>query len=247
MLFLHGLGGNLTAWNSQREYFEKLGYQTIAIDLRGHGLSDRPKDRNEYTPEIMANDILQFIEKFKLENFVLVGHCLGGVISIILTGQYKVKPQALVLLAATYEFPPYAALIQRSKILELSSNALNQIPLQLGRPGHMPMEKFHHTNDIDPKRFLSDIFYTTAQSYISICSNLFLFNGRKLLKNITCPTLIIHGEKDTFFHPKMAIAMHKYIKHSELVLMPNANHVLVLNNAVELNHIIGKYLKSLKI
>jgi len=244
MLFLHGLGGNLTIWDPQRKYFEKLGYTTIAIDIRGHGFSGRPKQRTKYTPEILAKDILTFLEKEKINNFILVGHCLGGILSLILTGSYKVKPQALILIATIYEFPVYAKLIQRSQILSLSADILNQLPFSIGRPGHMPMEKFRDTQDLDPRRISNDIFYTTARSFVSLYSNLFLFNGRKLLKSIACPTLIIHGEKDTFFSPEYAIKMHRYIKKSELVLLPEANHILVLNNVGEINEIIHEYLQQ---
>jgi pimeloyl-ACP methyl ester carboxylesterase len=244
MLFLHGLGGNLTAWNPQRKYFEKLGYTTVAIDIRGHGFSGRPKDRAKYTPEILAKDILTFLEKEKIKNFILVGHCLGGILSLILTGCYKVKPQALILIAATYEFPAYTKLIQRSKVLSLSADVLNQLPFYLGKPGHMPIGNFKDTKDIDPKRILNDIFYTTAQSFVSLYSNVFRFNGKELLKNIDCPTLIIHGKKDTFFAPEYAIKMHEAIKNSELVLLPNANHLPILNSPKEINRIIDVYLQK---
>jgi pimeloyl-ACP methyl ester carboxylesterase len=246
LLFLHGLGGNLTAWDPQRAYFGKLGFRTIAIDIRGHGLSDRPKDRSKYTPEILAKDILAFIEKFKIKNFILVGHCLGGILSLILTGEYKVKPRVLILVATTYEFPFYATLLQRSRILNILSDALNLLPFPLGKPGQMPIEKFRGTHDLSPRRILNDIFYTTPRSFVSLYSNLLLFNGQKFLKNIKCPTLIIHGEKDVFFSPKIAMRLNKYIKNSKLILIPNANHILVLNNPTDLNQIIDKYLKQIK-
>ncbi len=244
MLFLHGLGGNLTVWDPQRKYFEQLGYTIIAIDIRGHGFSGRPKSRAKYTPEILARDILTFLEKEKLENFILVGHCLGGILSLILTGLYKVKPKALILIATTYKFPAYTTFIQRSQILSLSADILNQIPFSLGKPGHMSMDKFRNTHDLNPRRILNDIFYTTAQSFVSLYSNLFLFSGRRLLKNIHCPTLIIHGKKDTFFSPEYAIKLHKYIQGSQLILLPKANHVLISNLPEEMNRIISKYLRE---
>jgi 3-oxoadipate enol-lactonase len=247
ILFLHGLGGNLTVWDPQRKYFEKLGYTTIAIDIRGNGLSGRPRKRTDYAPEILAKDILTFLNKKGIKDFVLVGHCLGGILSLILTGKYDLKPKALVLIATTYEFPAYAKLIHHSKVLSLSADVLNQLPFSIGKPGHMPMEKFRNTQDLNPIRISSDIFYTTAHSFISLYSNLFLFNGRKLLKNIDCPTLIIHGEKDTFFRPEYALKMQKYIKNSELILLPNADHIVALNSPQEINHIIDVYLRKLKI
>ncbi len=43
LVFLHGLGGNLYAWNEIRTIMHKKNYSTLAIDLRGHGESFRPK------------------------------------------------------------------------------------------------------------------------------------------------------------------------------------------------------------
>jgi pimeloyl-ACP methyl ester carboxylesterase len=247
MLFLHGLGGNLTAWDPQRKYFENLGYTTIAIDLRGHGLSERPNDRAKYTPEIIAKDVLCIINDYKINNFVLVGHCIGGMVALVLTASHNVKPKALVLIATTYQLPSLATFVERLKILDFSSDVLNQLPFLLGKPGHSPMKQFKGTHDLSPRRILSDIFNTTVQSYISLCSNFFNFNGRKLLSKINCPTLIIHGGKDIVFPAKIAPKLHKYIKNSKLVLLPNANHILVLNNPDELNCIINQYLKQIKV
>jgi len=242
ILFLHGLGGNLTAWDPQRIYFEKLGYRIIAIDLRGHGFSDRPKKRTRYTPEIMAKDILLFLKENKIENFILVGHSFGGVIALLLTGFYKVKPLILILISATYEFPFYSKLIKFLGALNLFSNIINYIPFSLGKAGHMPMYKFIGTHDLSPRRIINDLFYTTLQSYISVFSNIFLFKGKELLKNINCPTLIIQGEKDTFVSREIAITLNIDIKKSQLVFVPSGNHFLVINNQDELNQIINKYL-----
>ncbi len=242
IIFLHGLGGNLSAWDPQRDYFEKQGYRVIAIDIRGHGMSDRPKEREKYTLDFLAKDIATFIEQKKIKNFILVGHCLGGILSLLLTGYFKLKPEKLILIATTYEFPFYARLLEKTGILDLSSDALNQIPFRLGRKGQMQVDKFRGTHDLDPRRILNDIMYTSAQSYVSLYSNLLLFNGEKFLENIKCPTLIIHGEKDLFFPVKIAEQLHKKIKNSKLVLLPNANHIIVLNNPDQLNQIIDTYL-----
>ena len=243
ILFLHGLGGNLTAWDSQRLYFEKLGYKTIALGLRGHGFSDRPKDRTKCTPDIMTKDILLFLNKNKVKNFILIGHSFGGIIALLLVGVYKVKPQALILVSATYEFPVSSKLIWFSKIINLFSDVINHLPFALGKPGHMPLYKFKGTSDISPRRIINDLFYTTVQSYISVFSNLFLFKNKEMLKNITCPTLIIHGEKDIFVSKKIAKNLHADIKNSELVFVLSGNHFLVINNPDELTQIIHKYLQ----
>jgi pimeloyl-ACP methyl ester carboxylesterase len=244
IVFIHGLGGNLTAWDPQRLFFEKLGYTTIAIDIRGHGFSDRPKNRKKYTPEIMTQDVLLFLNKHKIKNYILVGHSFGGIIALLLADFYKIKPQTLILISATYEFPISSKLIWFSKIINFSSDVINHLPFTLGKPGHMPLYKFKGTRDLSPRRIINDLFYTTAQSYISVFSNLFLFKNKEMLKNITCPTLIIHGEKDIFVSRRIAMNLHEDIKKSELVFVPSGNHFLVINNPDELTDIMDKYLQQ---
>ena len=82
LIFIHGAGGDLNAWKEQEHFFHKNGLSTIAIDLRGHGLSDRPNSVRSYRLECFAKDIHQIIVKEKIKKFVMIGHCFGGMVTI---------------------------------------------------------------------------------------------------------------------------------------------------------------------
>ena len=67
---------------------------------------------------------------------------------------------------------------------------------------------------------------------------------QELLPNITCPTLIIHGEKDPLvpsFHPQY---IHKNVKDSVLHLMPEGRHNLHLRFAEEFNKYVTDFCKE---
>ena len=48
LIFVHGMGGDETAWIKERAYFTKLDFSTLALDLRGHGLSARSQKPDFY-------------------------------------------------------------------------------------------------------------------------------------------------------------------------------------------------------
>lgn len=66
---------------------------------------------------------------------------------------------------------------------------------------------------------------------------------KEYLSKITCPTLIIHGEKDPLvpsFHPEY---IHKNIQNSLLHLMPEGRHNLHLRFADEFNKYVIDFCK----
>ncbi len=79
LLFLHGWCIDGTYWENQVEYFSK-NYNVCAIDLPGFGKSKA--ERNIWTIEEYANDIIAFIETMNLKNVVIIGHSMAGEIML---------------------------------------------------------------------------------------------------------------------------------------------------------------------
>lgn len=59
----------------------KENYKVYAIDSRCHGESDNPKD---ISYDLMANDIIEFIKKLKIEKPILYGFSDGGIIGLLI-------------------------------------------------------------------------------------------------------------------------------------------------------------------
>jgi pimeloyl-ACP methyl ester carboxylesterase len=79
VLFVHSLAGNTTQWEKQLEHVRKNGCG-IAIDMRGHGRSDAPRD-GDYSFEASADDIQAVMDALGVDRAILVGHSLGAAVA----------------------------------------------------------------------------------------------------------------------------------------------------------------------
>lgn len=96
LIFIHGLGSYLPAWNKNIPELSKQ-YRCIAMDLPGYGKSS--KGNYEFSMTYYAQIIKEFIEKKDLKNVVLIGHSMGGQISLTAALQYPDLINKLVLVA----------------------------------------------------------------------------------------------------------------------------------------------------
>lgn len=80
ILLAHGYGFNHLEWNIIVERLTELNYQTIVFDQRGHGKSTIGRDG--ISSSAMASDYKHLVEHFKLERCILVGHSMGGFLSM---------------------------------------------------------------------------------------------------------------------------------------------------------------------
>ena len=66
------------------------------------------------------------------------------------------------------------------------------------------------------------------------------------LEKINVPTLIIHGEKDSMVPLKNSIRMHKKIKNSEFISIPNVDHNTVHNAVGPMSKAIESFIEKNK-
>ena len=87
VVLVHGFGSTFeinwenTGWF---DHFLSLGRKVIALDLRGHGKSDRFHDPGSYRPERMGRDILQLMDYLGAEAVDLIGYSMGAWLSMYL-------------------------------------------------------------------------------------------------------------------------------------------------------------------
>jgi pimeloyl-ACP methyl ester carboxylesterase len=79
IVFVHGLVGDRTDFDSQVRYFED-SYRVVGVDLAGSGESGR--DRSDWTMEAFGQDVATVVKHLDLDGVVLVGHSLGGDVTV---------------------------------------------------------------------------------------------------------------------------------------------------------------------
>ena len=107
MLLLHPSGAFGRIWDPLAKLLSDK-FHLIAVDLRGHGDSDKPK--GDYSAEAGSHDILQLIDLLKLKSVVFVSHSLGTRIGIVLAAENPRMTDRLVMVGG----PHYASLFPDS-------------------------------------------------------------------------------------------------------------------------------------
>ena len=102
LVFLHGFGGQASQWHNQLQKFS-LENRVIALDLRGHGMSDKPPGSYDM-PQIQADFSAALDVLGVNEPFVLVGHSFGGAVAVEFTLSHPERVERLALMATAGEF-----------------------------------------------------------------------------------------------------------------------------------------------
>ncbi|MGN7885690.1 alpha/beta fold hydrolase [Dyadobacter endophyticus] len=85
LLFVHGSFIDQTYWKEQVSFFKEK-YNVVTMDLAGHGESGT--NREAWTLQEMAEDIVNLIKELRLENVILVGHSLGANLILMAASAY---------------------------------------------------------------------------------------------------------------------------------------------------------------
>jgi len=93
LVLLHGLGEGSADWDGVAPAFARR-WRVYAPDLRGHGRSDWPGD---YSAELMAADVLGFLDALHLDRVDLIGHSMGGLVGYLVAGDHPARVGRLIL------------------------------------------------------------------------------------------------------------------------------------------------------
>ena len=95
VVFIHGWGESAYVFSHNLRPIADAGFRAIAIDLKGHGLSDKPIDASEYDIDSLVNHLGDILDTIGLARAHRVGHSMGG--SLLFHFAVKNRNRALSL------------------------------------------------------------------------------------------------------------------------------------------------------
>ncbi|MEM2136315.1 MAG: alpha/beta hydrolase [Candidatus Jordarchaeaceae archaeon] len=241
LILVHGAGGTSQYWGLQLSELSKR-LRVIAIDLPGHGKSERLKEKA--TTEMYADHLAGFMKQIKLDHAIIAGHSLGGLIVQQLALKRPELFEKLIIVDSAARFPDPTRVSNQSGGSEALRNFfLNQPPEVLSRAiisrlfskktiekgGLSPILKYLPTDSVyDPSIWLNDF---EAGRGVDL---------REKIKEINIPTLIIAGA-DSLIPISMAQLLHENIKGSVLEIIPDAGHMLMLEKPDQFNQAVLRF------
>ncbi|MFA5791781.1 MAG: alpha/beta hydrolase [Candidatus Paceibacterota bacterium] len=242
LIFIHGLIGSSSAWLPYEKIFENR-YNILIFDIRGHGKSKKFPNYFDYEIKYFANDLHELILYLNISKFILISHSFGTLIALEYIKLFKENVIGNILLSPIIGLEKsFSAKIIRF-ILKLSK-IFNLFKFNTDGRAHTDYIKYKNSTDWNIKRNLSDMKNTTLRVYSHVLRQSLNPDQEYSLEKIRVPTLIIHGEKDTMAPVKNAVVLSKKIKNSELILIPNTDHIVALNNIKEISEIIESFIEK---
>ncbi len=242
LVFLHGIGGDLTSWNEEREELHNKHYSTIALDLPGHGLSSHPDDNQEYTIEHIIQDIKEVLEYEGINSPVLVGHCFGGMISMGLTADDSYNVNKLVLIDTNYKAPAIVNPVVNHKMLQKVVSVLADVSPKTHIHARRDLRKYKGTSDYNIRRIISDVAHTSLGTWLLCGQSVYNSNLEDFVDKISVPTLVIAGADDSLFPLTVERELARKIKGSNFKAVPHANHIIVISNPTSVTKEIEAFL-----
>jgi pimeloyl-ACP methyl ester carboxylesterase len=99
VVLIPGWGCSVYTYNRNMPALAEAGFRVIAVDLKGHGLSDKPLASAEYTIESLVEHLRDILDALGLDRPALVGHSLGGSLIYHFASRYPERARCLGMLS----------------------------------------------------------------------------------------------------------------------------------------------------
>ncbi len=226
LVLVHGAGGNLMHWPGELRRLP--GHMVYALDLPGHGKSSGAgrAEIGAYVEVVRA-----FAEALQLPPFVLGGHSMGGAIAQEFALRYPGRLTGLLLVGTGAR-------------LRVAPQILAGILSDFSGTTEL-LAQWTHGEHTDPNllrlytRRLREVSPQVIHDDFVACDT---FDRRADVSRITTPTLILCGDADRMTPVKYSQFLHEQIAGSQLVIVPGAGHMVMLEQPAAVARAVAAFL-----
>lgn len=246
-IMLHGGSAYAHWWDFVAPAFAE-DFHVIALDQRGHGESQHA-DPPAYSTRHYLADLQAFINTLGLSKPVLMGHSMGGHNSIIYATEHASELSALILVDTDASYPPAAVEFLRklgekpAKIFDSLVEAVSRFQL-LPRETFISTEKLRHLASF-AFRELPDGKWTAKLDRRTLFRD--PVDGRPLLGQITCPTLIVRAQNTPLLSLEKINRLMSALPNGRWIEVPDTHHHVMLDNPDGLVKVVREFLDSLSV
>ena len=226
VIFSHSFGGDTSHWKHQLEHL-RISRRAIAFDFRGHGRSDKSPN-NRFTAEALSGDIAAVVEGLDLEQFILVGHSMGGSAAIAYANSHPTRVMGLVLVGTPGKTPleiskPIIASLESENYQKIMNDYMKQL-----------VDGAHPTVSSLVKDGVNKLSRETS---ITIIRALFEFDPIDMLNRFSNPKLIISTTQEG----QQPNALYHQVAGTPYKIIDGTSHWPQLDKPHEFNKILDQF------
>jgi non-heme chloroperoxidase len=232
IVFLSAWTFNSNVWGSHVAALTGHGFRCVAPDRRGHGRSEVPS--TGYDLETLVDDLSTIMDRLDLRDAVLVAHSMGSFEAVRYCARQGANRISRLILAAPAT--PFSTRTEdnpegwpKEAIEAQTVQIARDFPRWIGEneaPFFTPDTPQETRSWI--KNMMTSVFLPVALATRATTSTA---DVRSDLERISCPTLIVHGDKDMSAPLEVTGARTaRLIANSRLIVYPNAPHAIILTH-----------------
>jgi pimeloyl-ACP methyl ester carboxylesterase len=241
LLILHGFLGMSDNWKTIGTQFVDNGFQVHLLDLRNHG---RSFHSDEFSYELMVQDVYEYCLVNNLEKINIIGHSMGGKTAMLFAVTYPERIEKLIIADIGPKFYPqhHQTILQGLNAVDFSK-----------KPSRSEVEEImsHYITDFGTRQFLLKSLYWQEPGQLAFRFNLPVFNkkieeiGVALPENavFSKPTLFIRGGKSDYILNEDFENLKKHFPDSTIETIPDAGHWLHAENPKMFYEMASSFLK----
>jgi pimeloyl-ACP methyl ester carboxylesterase len=229
LVIIHGAGGNWTSWYHQRNYFSRA-FNCFIMELPGHGAA---QGQGAQEVKSYALWIKGALDELKLSSSFVIGHSMGGIITMDLALRFPAILKGLVLVSTG----------ARLRVLPRILDGLKKdLPQAVALICNLSFAKDAPDEMIQSARteMLKNTPTVLHGDFIA-CDRLDLMEEVQAISN---PTLVICGDQDALTPVKYSRYLADRIAESHLEIIKGAGHMVMLERPDEFNKAVETFLNT---
>jgi 3-oxoadipate enol-lactonase len=230
VILTHSILSSSMMWLEQAYLLSSTGWRVVAIDTRGHGLSEC--QTVSCSMDDLVADTIAVMNTLNIDKAHYMGLSLGGMSGIGLGVQHANRLHSLVLCDCRADMPAPMGDVWNDRITSAigegcQSLAVSTTERWFGTP-------FLEANDVVGQAFRKTIASTTATGFVSCARAIQGLHYLDQLPQIRVPTTLLVGAKDGPL-PLAMQDMHQRIPGARLEVIPDAGHLPNIDQSISFN------------
>jgi pimeloyl-ACP methyl ester carboxylesterase len=218
VLLIHGMFGGAWYWADYQQFLARRGYETHAINLRGHHGSRPVRDIGKVPARAFVADALEVAAT--LGNPIVIGHSMGGLLAQKVAEAGACRAVVLMAAAPPRWIPVVSWLLVR-KQLKYAGDLLFHHPMFPSRKDADAL-MFNRTPVADRERFYAQLVPESGRAGFDLSIGAIAVNESR----VTAPVLVLGGHDDQFVVPRIQRALARKYRAALRQYDSFAHHIM---------------------